>query len=592
MVAGKRSQQPNPRRAQDRSEELRLKLQNELLSGLDSGPEDSGNEESGSPAPGVVGRGGGTLGPVGVAALSENEILLSTGDDRLEDVTQLILRDKQLSNLCVSPAVDFGSLVSLEVLSLSNNNIVDIGPLASLEALVELNINFNRISDFSPLHECELLEKLFAAHNECQTIAGLDAGCPRLRELSLYANRLAGMAEVMETLQSFANLCTLDLGENACLAGPASRYGLIRTLPRLDTLDGKRLTLVDRQLADDFFEAAATGGGANNGLESEAGVLACTRPSPSRPRTAPAAAFPRPPPLPPAAGERSPALPLGSLPGQRLRSSRANLIDDVLTSDSHTADGNKSCTRRRLPSLDVKQLDLRNPQRTLHTLSIHAEALRRHLEVLQMERDNLRFEVRLLQRDAKDAAPVGLAEQLERLQEENRAWPAVEGEHTHLKALIAQAEGELSRLNTMPTSKAADLGGAQVATANSLDDDGLLGELRWENKLLRKRLQGLSRHATELQEHDLRARLQSSRSTMVPGEMAKLALENEAKLRRLQDEVRDTATAVARRNQQASGDAEASASEDPLSAARVDVLRLGEGTAAQAEEWHGMNVQW
>lgn len=286
-------------------------------------------------------------------------------------------------------------------------------------------------------------------------------------------------------------------------------------------------------------------------------------------------------------------MPLGLLPGQRLRSSRANLIDDVLTSDSPTGDGNSPCTRRRLPSLDGKQLDLRNPQRTLHTLSIHAETLRRHLEVLQMERDNLRFEVRLLQRDAKDAAPVGLAGQLERLQEENRAWPAVEGEHTQLKAHIARAEEDLSRLNAMPTTKAADPGSsAQVASATSLVDEGLLGELRWENQLLRKRLQGLLRYTTQLQEHDLRARLQSSHgTTAVPDEMAQLALDNEAKLRRLQDEVRDTATAVARRNQQAVGEAEATASKDPLSAARVDVLRLGEDLAAQDVEWHGMNIQ-
>jgi len=203
-----------------------------------------------------------------------------------------------------------------------------------------------------------------------------------------------------------------------------------------------------------------------------------------------------------------------------------------------------------------------------------------------MERDNLHFEVRLLQRDAKDAAPVGLAEQLERLKEENRAWPAVEGEHTQLKSHIARAEEELSRLNAMPTTKAADSGSAQVAV-----DEGFLGELRWENQLLRKRLQGLSRYTTQLREHDLRARLQTSHGTIVPGEIAQLALDNEDKLRRLQDEVRDTSTAVARQNQQSVGHAEATASEDPLSPARVDVLRLGEDVAAQDVEWHGMNIQ-
>jgi len=590
MVAGTRSQRPKPRAAPGRSEELRQKLQAELLAGLDSGPEDAGEEEKDdtSPTPGVAGGDGGTVWPADASALSESAILLATGEEKLEDVTQLIFRDMQLSNLCIAPAVDFAKLMNLEVLSLSNNSIVDIGPLASLEALVELNINFNRISDLSPLHECELLEKLFAAHNECQTIIDLDDGCPQLCELSLYSNRLAGMAEVLETLQGFTNLRMLDIGENPCSAGPASRYSLVRDLPRLETLDGQRLTLVDRQLADGFFEARISGHNAQTGVDSEDRTSARDGSSPLRPRTAPAAACPRPPPLPAAARERSPAVPLGALPGQRLRSSRANLIDDVLTSDSPTGDANNPGVRRRLPSLDVKQLDLRNPQRTLHALSIHAEALRRHLELLQMERDNLRFEVRLLQRDAKETAPVGLTEQVERLQEENRAWPAVQGEHTQLKAHIARAEEELSRLNAMPMTKEADLGGANVASADV--DDGHLGELRWENKLLRKRLQSLSRFTSQLQEHDLRARLESSRGAAVPGEIAQLALDNEAKLRRLHDEVRDTATAVAQRDQRVVGDAERTASEDPFHAKRVDILRLGEDASAHDVEWHGTNA--
>merc|ERR1712023_302425 len=105
--------------------------------------------------------------------LSEFEVLLASEGGSLPDITQLLYRHRGLRSLHTPAAVNFEELMSLRVLSLSHNQLRDIGPIAALPSLQDLNINHNRISDLRPAFACEGLHTLLAADNQVSCLEGL-----------------------------------------------------------------------------------------------------------------------------------------------------------------------------------------------------------------------------------------------------------------------------------------------------------------------------------------------------------------------------------------------------------------------------------
>ncbi|CAK9018678.1 Internalin A [Durusdinium trenchii] len=111
----------------------------------------------------------------GPAVLSENTVLVVSGEDCVEDVRHLVFRFQRLQSLTAQGSVDLNRLQGLEVLSLSHNQLRDLQPLSALVSLSEVNLNFNQIEDLSPLFDCLQLTKVFAAHNRVSSIAGTGA---------------------------------------------------------------------------------------------------------------------------------------------------------------------------------------------------------------------------------------------------------------------------------------------------------------------------------------------------------------------------------------------------------------------------------
>jgi len=570
-------------------EDLR-RLQAEILEGLDS--EEDSPRDSGPAAP--------------LGDLTEEGVLAAAGEggERIEEVSQLVLRERNLRSLMTPGSVDFAQLVSLEVLSLSHNLLEDIGPLSVLSSLVEVNLNFNNISDLSPLYECELLEKLFASHNCVASVAGLDVGCPRLRELSLFANRLTDAQELLTMLRGLPELRVLDVGQNECSASPAQRYTLLQELPSLERLDGKGLSVLDQRLASAFFA----------GQGDDASQV-------SRPVTAPSVcARPRPP-LPPTAASGVAQL-VGPLPGQKLRSSRANRIDDMLVRSREPSpevmDGST------IPVLNPQEIDLRDPQAALRVLTAHSQALRRRLGTLQMERDSLRFQIRCLRQDGQEAQPDHIREQVARLETENRNLVAVEDEREQLQARLGVVERELGAIDAPH-----DAWGPPSIVA----DPDILAQLRWENRLLEKRYYRMKRYNEQVRHGLLSARLKTCEglgngkvssysaafnTTAAVGALAKqpraeeagaeavdieleeLIAENESRLGKLRGELRETITASGRREKLQPpprvGGAGASVKQAPrprgggkgaTETGSVDVLTIDGGGLGRDVEWHG-----
>ncbi|EAR89253.1 hypothetical protein TTHERM_00370680 (macronuclear) [Tetrahymena thermophila SB210] len=107
----------------------------------------------------------------------------------------------------------FDLMVSLQYLSLSHNQLINIVSLSKFSAsLLELNINFNQIQDINPLYECFQLQKLWASHNLISSITCLKQ-LKNLQILSLYNNQITSFSD---TLRELHNLEELDLADNPC----------------------------------------------------------------------------------------------------------------------------------------------------------------------------------------------------------------------------------------------------------------------------------------------------------------------------------------------------------------------------------------
>ncbi|CAE7347443.1 inlA, partial [Symbiodinium natans] len=465
----------------------------------------------------------------GPSILTEPAVLVASGEDAVEDVRHLVFRYQRLRSLDLPGTVDFVRLSGLEVLSLSHNELRDLDPLRPLVALREVNLNFNQVEDLSPLYECEQLTKAFIAHNRVRNISGMESGCCRLEELSLLGNQLSSdkLQDILNTLVALPQLRSLDVAENEAFDSPAARQRLLEALRPLTSL-----ALVDGEPLD----AASTGGktpptsapqsegnkpdsrggrspsasppgtGAGSpGAESPAEQIQPGAASPDasprvarpgaaspdasprvvRPGTAPTGAARVRPPLPPRApaggGYPAPALPpLGG----SLRSSRASKIDEVLTGSSEVAQPTGS------------------PRQMMQVLMVHAEALKRRLETQQAERDNLRFQLRLLQRDESERQPSWLEQQVAYLEAENRNSAAVHDESERLTRRMKAVEAALAEVDAEPSQVKAVA--AEVQAPEEDEDD--LDLARWECRNVERRLEQARSYNRTLMEELCRKR--------------------------------------------------------------------------------------
>jgi hypothetical protein len=173
--------------------------------------------------------------PAAVAGELTVEALLElSGEDSPAAATTLVARS--LGLLEVGAA--FAPFVSLEVLSLSDNQLTSLAECGNMPQLSSLNVNSNRITSLAPLARCPQLTHLFAANNKLSSIAPL-ATCQRLTTLSLYKNQIPSLDSALATLSRLPALTELDLASNPCALGPPYRHRLVSTLSSLRTLDGE-----------------------------------------------------------------------------------------------------------------------------------------------------------------------------------------------------------------------------------------------------------------------------------------------------------------------------------------------------------------
>jgi hypothetical protein len=185
-------------------------------------------------------------------AISEEYVLDLTGQDELEDVNMLILRDIGISEFRSSKAIDLSRLISLEFLSLSHNRIKEIEGVSECICLRELNINNNLIEDLSPLENLIQLKKLYCANNNVRVVLPLKT-LRDLEVLGLFNNKIFDLEETIKVFKELPKLKEIELDRNPCiLQVPHSKYRLVRHL-KVTVIDGEEVTQMDQEIAQELF---------------------------------------------------------------------------------------------------------------------------------------------------------------------------------------------------------------------------------------------------------------------------------------------------------------------------------------------------
>ncbi|CAM9989044.1 unnamed protein product, partial [Choristocarpus tenellus] len=176
-------------------------------------------------------------------------VLEATGESCLTSVEQLILRGrgfKRFEKSCSS------ELLGLTVLSLSNNSIRSLDNFEHLINLVELNLNFNYITSLEGL-SCLGLTRLFLSNNLLTSTDGL-ATFQRLHTICLFKNAIPDLPSALKHLRTLVRLRRLDLDGNPCSKACGYKQRVLRSFPRLETLDSEHITQLDLDLSKLYFE--------------------------------------------------------------------------------------------------------------------------------------------------------------------------------------------------------------------------------------------------------------------------------------------------------------------------------------------------
>ncbi|GLC36097.1 hypothetical protein PLESTB_001381000 [Pleodorina starrii] len=192
-------------------------------------------------------------GSVDEGPLSEANLLALTGEEALEDIKELTLRNHKLQSFDHGEAA---RLLNLQVMSLSHNLLSSLAGFQHLKHLISLNLNFNALTSLEGISNCTGLQHLFLANNRVRDISPL-VPCTNLHTLHLFRNNISNLDMTMLVLAGLPKLRELELAGNPCALAPEYKHRVVLQLD-LQSLDGDTIAQLDYDMANEYF--AANGG--------------------------------------------------------------------------------------------------------------------------------------------------------------------------------------------------------------------------------------------------------------------------------------------------------------------------------------------
>ncbi|EGR30746.1 leucine rich repeat protein [Ichthyophthirius multifiliis] len=184
--------------------------------------------------------------------LDQQQIINQTGNNDLQEINILVLREKNLLFFKNTEKLDLSLLNNLEYLSLTHNYISNIEGISSIPNinLLEINLEYNNIIDISPIYHHIQLKKLYLSQNQIQSIKGLYV-LKNLQTLTLSNNKIKDLNETLNELALLPNLKELELDQNPLSKRFNYKYDILWTLI-LEKIDGETITQVDFDLSSAF----------------------------------------------------------------------------------------------------------------------------------------------------------------------------------------------------------------------------------------------------------------------------------------------------------------------------------------------------
>ncbi len=164
--------------------------------------------------------------------LSEN-LIVDVGP--LENLTNLRWLSLALNKkiMDVTPLTDLTNLTSLQ---LQGNSIVDVSPLENLTNLIYLRLQVNQIVDLAPLENLTALETLYLDRNQIIDVSPL-GNLINITELRLYSNHITDVSP-LANLTKFEGILLLSDNE------------IVDVSPLENLTELEKLTLDDNQIID------------------------------------------------------------------------------------------------------------------------------------------------------------------------------------------------------------------------------------------------------------------------------------------------------------------------------------------------------
>ncbi len=180
--------------------------------------------------------------------LCEANLLALTGEESLEDIRELTLRNHKLQTVDTG---DVARLINLQVMSLSHNLLTSLAGFQHLKSLVSLNLNNNALTSLEGIEHCSALQHFFVANNRVRDPSPL-VTCTQLQTLHLFRNNIANLELAITVLSHLPRLRELELAGNPCALAPEYKHRMVLHL-ELETLDGDTINQLDYDLANEYF---------------------------------------------------------------------------------------------------------------------------------------------------------------------------------------------------------------------------------------------------------------------------------------------------------------------------------------------------
>ncbi|KAL4453987.1 hypothetical protein ABPG74_003870 [Tetrahymena malaccensis] len=185
--------------------------------------------------------------------LTSKFILEYTGYEKIEQVDQLFLRNKNLLYLKDTDQLDWSEFMDLQYLVVAHNPLLEnIDCISSIpnHNLLQLNLEYNNIEDITPIFHHTQLQVLYLNGNKINSIQGINV-LSQLKILALMKNKIKGFEATVNTLCMLNNLEELELEQNPVSSRFNYKYDLLWKL-KLKKLDGEEVTDIDLELSRAF----------------------------------------------------------------------------------------------------------------------------------------------------------------------------------------------------------------------------------------------------------------------------------------------------------------------------------------------------